>query len=100
MFVEVGSMMVATLLAWVGVTMPELSAESMRMSAIIVPECGGFNSDTCLNSDVCEVFIADSGSESCALACDLRDAALCEVDGECQILNGACNFPADEPAGC
>lgn len=100
MFVEVGSMMIVTLLAWAGVPVPQVTVDSSRMSSMIMPECTVYDANSCLDSEVCEIFIADSGAESCALACDLRDAASCETDGECQLINGACDFPADEPAGC
>ncbi len=100
MLIEMGSLVVITMLSWAGVNLPQLNVEVLDANEEIAAECTGFSSDQCLSSEICEVYISSTGGESCGLACDLRDAATCEIDGECQLFDGACNFPADEPAGC
>lgn len=100
MLLEIGSMVVVTVLTWVGVPLPQISVDSAQTPAILAPDCGAFDEDQCLSSDVCEIFISGTGTEACALACDLRDPVSCELDGECQLIGGVCDFPADEPAGC
>lgn len=99
MLVEIGSVVLATMLSLAGVSMPQL-AQIAADSHVLVPACESYHSDMCLASEVCEVFISEAGSEKCALACDLRDAASCQLDGECELIGGVCSFPADEPAGC
>jgi len=99
MLVEIGSWVIATILSMAGISLPQLAAQ-VSSGDVVVPACEAYDADHCLASDACEIFISVAGDENCALACDLRDAATCESDGECQVVAGECDFPADEPAGC
>lgn len=100
MLFEIGSMIIATFLSLTGVG---TTSGLLVMDAIPeqpVASCTTFSADSCLDHDVCDVFIADGGSESCALACDLRDLENCESDGACQIADGVCDYPDFSPVGC
>lgn len=93
MFGDIGSIIILSFLSLAGVS----PAEIPTVPAVI--SCESQPANTCLNNDVCDVFVS-SGGESCALACDLRDLASCESDGACAVQNGVCDYPDSNPVGC
>jgi hypothetical protein len=99
MLFEIGTMIISTFLALTGVGSTGLLV--MEAAPQSTPaSCTSYNADSCLDHEACDVFVADGGSESCALACDLRDLQSCESDGACEIRNGICDYPDFSPVGC
>ena len=97
MLFEISSIIVATVLSLSGGPVSPVEAGFSPLNAM---SCGAYDANTCLQSDICDVFIASSGGESCALACDLRDAATCELGSECKLTSDGCGYRDKDPVGC
>lgn len=97
MLFELGTMIITTLLSVTGVGLPQLSVQPTMTPAI---SCLAQSADTCMQSEICDVFIAASGNEVCGVACDMRTLETCSMDTNCTIVDGACDYAETSPVGC
>ena len=97
MFVELGTLIISTLLSVAGVGIQQLNLEATNTP---VMSCLSQSSDTCLESEMCDVFIASSGEETCNVACDMRTVESCAMDSNCAVVDGACEYADNSPVGC
>lgn len=99
MWFEVGSMVLSALLSLAGVGVPQLNIEATNMTPVVM-SCAAQPADSCLSNDACDLFIGESGEETCNVACDMRDVSTCAVDSNCAVVDGACEYAAEHPVGC
>lgn len=98
MWLELGAMILSTVLSVAGIGMPQLNADAVPSAEQL--GCAARSTDACLASDACDVFVAASGVETCAIACDMRDVASCALDSNCAVVDGVCDYADAVPVGC
>ncbi len=96
MFIELGTLVLSTMLSLAGVGLAPLNVAAASSPAL---SCATQTADNCLQSEACDLFVA-AGTDVCGVACEMRSVDSCAMDANCAIVDGVCDYADYSPVGC